>query len=109
MQSESMEIIISPVDCSSALHTVRALPLFSIPFHSHFDIGEVALRFEHPLVAIIRGTVVLRDHLKPIIWVVATTDALNRFVNRLALVVARHQDADRRLIAVVFLNFRAGD
>ena len=29
MQSESMEMMISPVDCCRALHTVRALPLFS--------------------------------------------------------------------------------
>ena len=29
MQSESMEMMISAVECCSALHTVRALPLFS--------------------------------------------------------------------------------
>src|ERR1051326_4311817 len=49
------------------------------------------------------------DYLKPVIRIVAMADALNGFVDRLALVVTRHQDADRWLITVVFWNFRAGN
>src|ERR1041385_8960290 len=49
------------------------------------------------------------DYLKPVIRIVAMADALNGFVDRLALVVTRHQDADRWLITVVFLNFRGGN
>src|SRR5579864_2114273 len=66
---------------------------------SYADVGKVALRFQHPLVTVVDRTVVLRDDFELLVWIIALADALDRFVDRFAFVVAGHQHADRWFIA----------
>jgi len=79
-----------------------------IPPRPYAYVGEIALRLEHPLVAIVDRTVVLRDHFKVPVRIVALADALDRLVDRPAFVVARHQHAHGWLIRVVLPGLGAG-
>src|SRR5579864_9319198 len=52
---------------------------------SHGYVGEVVLRLEHPLVAIVSGAVVLRNDLQSVIGIVTVTAALDGVIDGLAL------------------------
>ena len=90
-------------------HGTRLSAVHLIPPGPYVDVCEIPLGLAHPLIAVVDGTVILRDHFKFIVRIVALADALDRLVNRLALVVAGHQHAHRGLIRVVFLGFCAGE
>src|SRR6202041_3727346 len=87
--------------CLSAIDLVPASP--------YTYVCEIALCFEHPLVAIVGGTIILRDHFKFLVWIVALADALDRLVDRPAFVVAGHQHTDGWLIGVVLPGLCAGE
>ena len=78
-----------------------------IAFGTNVDVGEVALRLLHPLVAVIDRAVILRKNFELVIRVVAPRYTFDRFVDGFAFVVARHHNADSRLVRIVLLGFRA--
>ena len=48
-------------------HCPRLAAVYRIPAHQYPDIGKVALRLKHPVVAIVYRAIVLRDYFKPIV------------------------------------------
>src|SRR5580704_2565202 len=97
--------------CRGLLHRIanrsRLSAVRRIAPRPYAYVGEVALRPEHPLEAVVHRTVVLRNHFKFFRGIVALADALDRLVDRLTFVEARHQHAYCGLVAVIFLYFRA--
>jgi hypothetical protein len=87
-------------------HGARFSAVDGIPAHSDLYIGKVALRLKHPLVAVIHRAIVLPNHFKLVVGVIALADALDRLVDRFALVETGHEDTHRRLVRVVFLDRR---
>src|SRR5581483_7375189 len=75
-----------------------------ISSNSNTDIGEVALRFEEPFVAVVNRTVILRDYFEFAAWIVASSNALDFLVDGFALVKAGHQHADGWLVSVILLR-----
>jgi hypothetical protein len=76
----------------------------SVPAHPYFYVVEVTLSFEHPLVAVVHGAIILGDHFKLVVWIIALADALDGLLDRLPLVETRHEDAHGGLISVVFFD-----
>ena len=85
----------------AAVHVISA--------NADADVRKIALSFEHPLIAIIRGTIVLRDYLEEVTGIVTFADALDGLVDCLAFVVTRQQDTDCRLARIVFAYSSAGE
>jgi hypothetical protein len=80
-----------------------------VPARADVNVGEISLGFEHPLVAVVDRTVVLGDDFKLVTAIVALADALDGFVDGLALVEAGHENAHGGLIGVILLDFCAGE
>jgi len=72
------------------------------------NVGEVALGLEHPLEAVVYRAIVLRDHFKELVWIVAPADTLDRSIDGFAFIVAGKQDADGGLPCVILLDPCAG-
>jgi hypothetical protein len=71
------------------------------PTEQSVILGQVSL------VAVVGGAVAPREHFEFLIRIVAFADARNLLVNRLALVVARHQHAYGWLIRVILARLGA--
>ena len=76
----------------------------NIPPGADANVGEIALGLERPLVGVVNRTVVLCDDFKLVAGIVALADAFNGFVDRLAFVEARHENAHGGLVGVVLLD-----
>src|ERR1700740_247298 len=75
-----------------------------IPPGADANVAEILLGLERPLVAVVNRTVVLCDDFKLVAGIVALADAFNGFVDRLAFIEARHENAHGGLVGVVLLD-----
>ena len=88
-------------------HRARFPAVHGIAVHNHPYPVKVPLRLKHPLIAVVHRAIVVRNHFKFVMRIVAAADASDGFIDRLALVVAGQDDADRRLVGIVLLDFCA--
>ena len=87
-------------------HRARLAAVDVVATATDADVGEVPLRFEHPLEAVIARTIVLRNHFKEFVRIVAPADALNGPIDSFAFVVAGKQHADGGLPSVILPDSR---
>ena len=88
-------------------HRARFPAVHGIAVHNHPYPVKVPLRLKHPLIAVVHRAIVVRNHFKFVMRIVAAADAPDGFIDRLALVVAGQDDADRRLIGIVLFDLCA--